>query len=423
MTERVLILSTTTGYQLRSFGDAARALGIELVFATDRCHALEDPWRDGAIAIRFHEEDAAVETVVAAAARRPVHGILAVGDRPVVLAARIAEALGLPGNPPHAARATANKRLAREKLARAGLRVPEFLPSSTRADVLPLAVRLQYPVVLKPVALSGSRGVIRADTPTQLVAAFQRISTLLSRFDIRSQRSGAEGQLLIESFIPGHEYAIEGVVTDGRFTAFAVFDKPDPLDGPFFEESIYVTPPSVSAELVLAILDAVQAAVSALGLRHGPIHAECRVNADGIYVLEVAARPIGGRCAKVLRFGGGGGEPRSLEHVLLQHALGHDVSRESRETEAAAVMMIPIPCRGVFKGVSGEDEARLVPFVEDVQITAKRDQLLEPLPEAGSYLGFIFARAPLPAQVEAAVREAHRRLAFTIVAPIDVQVG
>ncbi len=422
MTERVLILSTTTGYQLRSFGHAAQALGIELVFATDRCHALADPWRDGAIAIRFHEEDAAVETVVAAAARRPVHGILAVGDRPVVLAARIAEALGLPGNPPHAARATANKRLAREKLAGAGLRVPEFLPSSTRADVLPLAVRLQYPVVLKPVALSGSRGVIRADTPTQLIAAFQRISTLLSRFDIRSQRSGAEGQLLIESFIPGHEYAIEGVVTDGRFTAFAVFDKPDPLDGPFFEESIYVTPPSVSADLERAILDAVQAAVSALGLRHGPVHAECRVNSEGIYVLEVAARPIGGRCARVLRFRGGS-EPRSLEHVLLQHALGHDVSRESRETEAAAVMMIPIPCRGVFKGVSGEDEARLVPFVEDVQITAKRDQLLEPLPEAGSYLGFIFARAPLPAQVEAAVREAHRRLAFTIVAPIDVQVG
>jgi biotin carboxylase len=422
MTERVLILSTTTGYQLRSFGEAARALGIELVFATDRCHALEDPWRDGAIAIRFHEEDAAVESVVAAAARRPLHGILAVGDRPVVLAARIAEALGLPGNPPHAARATANKRLAREKLAGAGLRVPEFLPSSTRADVLPLAVRLQYPVVLKPVALSGSRGVIRADTPTQLVAAFQRISTLLARFDVRSQRSGAEGQLVIESFIPGHEYAIEGVVADGRFTAFAVFDKPDPLDGPFFEESIYVTPPSVSADMERAILDAVQAAVSALGLRHGPIHAECRVNSDGIYVLEVAARPIGGRCARVLRFGGGS-EPRSLEHVLLRHALGHDVSRESRETEAAAVMMIPIPCRGVFKGVSGEDEARLVPFVEDVQITAKRDQLLEPLPEAGSYLGFIFARAPLPAQVEAAVREAHRRLAFTIVAPIDVQVG
>jgi biotin carboxylase len=422
MSKRVLILSTTTGYQLRSFGDAARQLGIELVFATDRCHALDDPWRDGAVAIRFHEEDAAVGTIVAAAARRPVHGVLAVGDRPVVLAARVAEALGLRGNPPHAARASAHKRLARETLYRAGLRVPEFLPSSTRADVVPLAVRLQYPVVLKPVALSGSRGVIRADTPTQLVAAFQRVSTLLSRFDIRAQRFGAEGELLIESFIPGHEYAIEGVVTDGRVIAFAVFDKPDPLDGPFFEESIYVTPAAISAETERAILGAVQDATSALGLRHGPVHAECRVNAEGVYVLEVAARPIGGLCSRVLRFGRGG-HLRSLEHVLLQHALGHDVSRESRETEASAVMMIPIPCRGVFKGVSGEDAARLVPFVEDVQITAKLDQLLEPLPEAGSYLGFIFARAPLPAQVEAAVRGAHRRLTFTVAAPIDVRAG
>jgi biotin carboxylase len=422
MSKRVLILSTTTGYQLRSFGDAAQALGVELVFVTDRCHALEDPWRDGAIPIRFHEEDAAVETVVAEAARRPVHGILAVGDRPVVLSARIAQALGLPGNPPQAARASTNKRLTREKLARAGLHVPEFLSSSTRADVVPLAVRLYYPVVVKPIALSGSRGVIRADTPTQLVAAFQRVSTLLSRFDIRAQRSGGEGEILIESFIPGHEYAVEGVVTQGRFTAFAVFDKPDPLDGPFFEERIYVTPPAISAETEWAMLHAVQSAVSALGLRNGPIHAECRVNSEGVYVLEVAARPIGGLCSKVLRFGTGSAT-RSLEYVLLQHALGHDVSRDSRETEAAAVMMIPIPGRGVFKGVSGEDEARLVPFVEDVQITAKRDQLLEPLPESGSYLGFIFARGPLPAQVEAAVREAHQRLTFTVVPAIDVRAG
>jgi len=283
-------------------------------------------------------------------------------------------------------------------------------------------VRLPYPVVVKPVALSGSRGVIRADTPTQLVAAFQRVSTLLSRFDIRAQRSGGEGEVLIEAFIPGHEYAIEGVVTQGRFTPFAIFDKPDPLDGPFFEESIYVTPPPISAETEWAILHAVQGAVSALGLRNGPVHAECRVNSEGVYVLEIAARPIGGLCSKVLRFGTGHAS-RSLEYVLLQHALGHDVSRESRETEAAAVMMIPIPGRGVLRSVSGEDEARLVPFVEDVQITAKRDQLLETLPVAGSCLGFIFARAPLAAEVEAAVREAHQRLKFTVVPAIDVRAG
>jgi hypothetical protein len=201
-----------------------------------------------------------------------------------------------------------------------------------------------------------------------------------------------------------------------------VFDKPDPLDGPFFEEQIYVTPPDIPAAAERAIVTAVERAAAALGLSYGPVHAECRVNARGVYVLEVAARPIGGLCSRVLRFQAEGAT-RSLESVLLQHAVGHDVSRVSRETVAAAVMMIPIPSRGVLRGVSGEDEARAVAFVEDVQVTAKRDQLLEPLPEAGSYLGFIFARAPESAQAVAAVREAHRRLAFTVVPAIEVRAG
>jgi len=419
---RILILSTTTGYQLRSFGEAAQALGIDLVFATDRCHTLDDPWRDGAIAVRFHEEEAAVDAIVAAASERPLQGILAVGDRPVVLAARAAAALGLPGNPPEAAAASANKRLSRERLARAGLRVPEVVPLTTAANIEEVAGRLRYPVVLKPVALSGSRGVIRADDPRELVAAFRRVSALLARPDIRALRSGLESQLLIESFIPGDEYAIEGVLTGGRFTPFAIFDKPDPLDGPFFEERIYVTPSRASAAAQQAILDTVQRAAAALGLTHGPVHAECRVNGDGVYILEVAARPIGGLCSRVLQFQDGEAR-RSLEHVLLVHACGGDISRASRESPASAVMMIPIPARGVFRRVAGEDDARGVPFVEDLRITAKRDQLLEPLPEAGSYLGFIFARAPDRGQAEAAVREAHARLAFTITPAIDVGIG
>ena len=263
--------------------------------------------------------------------------------------------------------------------------------------------------MLKPVALSGSRGVIRADTAGELIAAFRRLSALLARPDIRAQRSGVEDELLIESFIPGREYAIEGVLTHGRFTPFAVFDKPDPLDGPFFEERIYVTPSRLGAVEEQAIVDTVHRAAAALGLTHGPVHAECRVNAAGVFVLEVAARPIGGLCSRVLRFGAGDGTS-SLEHVLLRHALGHDVSRVSREAGAAAVMMIPIPARGLFKRVAGEDAARACPFVEEVRITAKMDQLIEPLPEGGSYLGFIFARAPDAAMAEAAVREAHRQL-------------
>jgi biotin carboxylase len=434
---RVLILSTTTGYQLRSFGEAAQALGFELMFATDRCHTLDDPWRDAAVAVRFHEEDESLAAIRVAAAARPIDGVIAVGDRPVVLAARTAEALGLPGNPAEAARASANKRLAHERLARAGLPVAAYVHTTVDADIRRLAAGLSYPAVIKPVGLSGSRGVIRADDGPALVEAFHRVSALLARPEIRAQRTGLDRDLLIEQFIPGREYAIEGLLTEGVFTPLALFDKPDPLDGPFFEETIYVTPSSAPPALQAGILDAVQRAAQALGLRHGPVHAECRAlpapvasasrqaaagEAHQIYVLEVAARPIGGLCSRVLRFERGGAV-ESLEHVLLQHAVGRDLSTGGREPNAAAVMMIPIPRRGVLKRVSGEDDARQVPYVEDVRITAKIDQVLEPLPEAGSYLGFIFARAARAMDAECAVRDAHRRLVFHIDTALDVRAG
>jgi biotin carboxylase len=426
---RVLILSTTTGYQLRSFADAAEQLGVELMFATDRCHTLDDPWRDAAVAVRFHEDEKSLRAILRAAAASPVDGLVAVGDRPVVLAARAAAALGLPGNPPDAAKASAHKRLARERLARAGLQVPWYVPLRTDEPLEPRAGTIRYPAVVKPVGLSGSRGVIRVDDERELGAAIERIRKLVSRPEIRAQRTGTERELLIEGFIPGQEFAIEGLLTRGAFTELAVFDKPDPLDGPFFEETIYVTPSAAPRRLRESIARAVEQAAQALGLWHGPIHAECRANGDGVFVIEVAARPIGGLCSRVLRFDTGGGPSGpaqeggtcSLEHLLLRHAIGEDVRAVRREDASAAVMMIPIPRRGVFRSVSGEDEARAVRFVEDVRITAKPDQLLEPLPEAGSYLGFIFARAPRRDLAEAAVRDAHRRLVFAVDPAIEVR--
>jgi ATP-grasp domain/L-amino acid ligase C-terminal domain 2/ATP-grasp N-terminal domain len=429
--KRLLLLSTTTGYQLRSFGDAAGDLGVELIFATDRCHTLDDPWRDGAVAVRFHEEEESLAAIVAAGRERPIDGILAVGDRPVVLAARAAEALKLAGNPPDAARASAHKRLARERFATAGLRVPAFMAATTGDDVPRIAASLTYPVVIKPVGLSGSRGVIRANDARQLTAAFHRISALLSRPDIRAQRTGSEQDLLIEEFIDGREYAIEGLLTAGTFRALAIFDKPDPLDGPFFEETIYVTPSRAAGDVQARLVETVQRAASAVGLTHGPVHAECRVNDRGVFMLEIAARPIGGLCSRVLRFEkrwlppffakNGASHRLPLEHLLLAHAVGHDVAGFEREDAAAAVMMIPIPRKGVLKGVRGEEAARQVRHVEDVIITAKPDQRLEPLPEAGSYLGFIFARAPIAADAEAAVRDAHGRLAFVVDPAIDLR--
>ena len=415
---RILVLSTTTGYQLRSFGESAARAGIELMFGTDRCHHLDDPWRDAAVPVRFHEEDASVAAVVAAAGERPLDGVLALGDRPVVLAARIASALGLRGNPPEAAAASANKTLARQRFAAAGLPVPWFveLPPATPDDP-----RIHYPCVIKPIGLSGSRGVIRADNRAQLDSAIAQVRGLLARKDVRAARTGLDDRLLVEGFIEGREFAVEGVLTAGSMRALAIFDKPDPLDGPYFEETIYVTPSALPAEAQAAVLDQIRRAAAALGLVDGPVHAECRIGRGGVFVLEVAARPIGGLCARVLQFESAGGGPKiPLEELLLRHAAGQDISSYDREAQAAAVMMIPIPKRGILKRVEGLEAAAGVSWIEEVRITAKQDQLLERLPDAGSYLGFIFARGAHPGDLVAALKDAHARLRFHIDTPLTI---
>jgi biotin carboxylase len=413
---RVLVLSHTTGYQLRAFNDAAKALGIELVFATDRCHKLDDPWQDHAIAIRFHDPLASVQAIVDRARAQPIDGVIAVGDRPVVLAARAAEALQLPWHSVGGALASTDKRRSRAAIAAADLPSPRFcvIPSNPQPpaiDLQPLVSDLGYPVVLKPSGLSGSRGVIRADDAGEFVAAFERIRALLARPQIRAARAQQEDHILVERYIDGAEFAIEGVLTAGRLQVFAIFDKPEPLDGPFFEETLYVTPSRLPASVQDRVADHVHRASRALGLWHGPLHAECRIAADGtIYVLEVAARPIGGLCSRVLTFEG----DASLEEVLLRHAAGEPIDDVRVRRQGAAVMMIPIPQRGLLKGVAGKDAARAVQGVTEVRITAKIGQLLEPLPEAGSYLGFIFARGATPSDAERSVKNAHIRLAFDV---------
>ena len=416
---RVLLFSATTGYQLRSYDEAAARRGVELVLATDRCHQLDDPWRDRAIAVRFHDVPASIEAIELAAKDRPFSAVMSVGDSPAILIASAADRLGLPGNPPDAGAASVDKREARRRFASAGLRVPwtVSVPADVDASAAALDPRLTFPCVLKPLGLSGSRGVIRADDPESLAAALTRIRALLARPDVRARAErGVSDDVLVEGFIHGHEYAVEGVLSGGSLHVFTIFDKPDPLDGPFFEETIYVTPPAMNDDLRAAIETEVERGARALGLRYGPVHAELRAGRDGVFVLEIAARPIGGLCSKALRFEGG----LSLEDVLLAHALGGDASAYRRERDASAVMMIPIPRRGLLKHVDGEAQARAREYVIDVRITAKPDQLIEPLPEAGSYLGFIFASAPTPAQAEAAVREAHEQLTFKIDPAIDL---
>ncbi len=403
MTKTVLVMAATTGYQTRAFEAAARALGVSLVYATDRCDQLDDPWRDGAIPVDFRHEEAAVEAIGASVQRQPLGGVIATGDRPARIAARAARALGLPFHEPDGVRAAVNKLATRGRLLAGGLAVPWFVRLSIDEDLGRVADRLRFPAVVKPLALSASRGVIRADDPVALENALARVRAILRSPDVRAQADPAHDDILIEGFIPGRELALEGVMEAGQLRVFAIFDKPEPLDGPFFEETIYVTPPNLTDAERRVIAGTIAHAAHALGLHHGPVHAECRVNEAGVFVLEVAPRPIGGLCADVLRFESASARGVTLEDLLLRHAVGESLEGFGREVAAAGVMMIPIPRPGRLRHVEGLDEAQSVAGVVRVVVTARADQLLVPLPEGSGYLGFIFARGEDPEAVIAAL--------------------
>ena len=405
----VLLVTSTTGYQAQNFRAAAARLGISLVLASDRCHQLEDPWRDGAIAVRF-EDPAAAAASIAVALQHPPAGMVALGDREAVVAAHVAQALKIPFHPPRAAQIARNKFLFRQRCREAGLRTPRFQRIAIDSDVAMALEAAIFPCVLKPLVLSGSRGVIRADNPAQFTAAFTRIRALLKTPEVRKMQDPEAEWLLVEEFISGDEIAVEGLMTEGRLRVLAIFDKPDALVGPFFEETIYVTPSRLPLDAQLAVEKTLKQAAAAIGLRHGPLHAELRLSSEGPVMLECAARPIGGLCSRTLRFEKG----LSLEELLLRHAHGENVEHVQRERCAAGVMMVPIPEAGTFLGVEGLEDAKRVEGIEAIEITAKPQQKLVPLPEGASYLGFIFARGESAAQVESALRQAHARLHFVL---------
>lgn len=415
-TRRLLLLFSTTGYEARDFAAAAEKLHVACVFGSDRCHVMEDPWQDGALPLHFEDPEGSARTILEYARTTPVHAIVAVGDRPTVTAALASRALGLPHNPPEAAEAARNKFLARQRLKNAGLPVPPFIRFGIDQDPRDVVQQVPFPCVLKPLALSASRGVIRADDPDEFVAAFYRIAALLRTPEVRVLREEAHDWILVEGFIEGREVALEGFFDRGRLRLLALFDKPDPLDGPYFEETIYVTPSRLERAVQRQILEATERATLALGLVHGPIHAELRLSPAGPRVLEVAARAIGGLCSRVLRFG----TDISLEELIIRHSLGMDIGPVQREDSAAGVMMLPIPHAGIYRGVEGLEEARRVPGITEVTISAKEGQKIVPLPEGSSYLGFIFARGPSPQPVEDALRRAHKRLRFEIVPSLDM---
>ncbi len=348
-TKRLLLLFTTTGYNAEDFARAAQKLEVEVVFGTDRCRVLNDPWRDAAIALRFHRPVEAVRLIRKYAKTRPIDAVIAVGDKPTVTASLICEALDLPVNSPQAVQQCRNKFEFRNALRNSGLLVPGFHRFALDRDPQTLLRHVQFPCVLKPLALSASQGVIRADNEIQFREAFHRIRCLLETPAIRILKDPSNQYLMVEDYIEGKEVALEGLLSKGRLRVLALFDKPDPLEGPFFEETIYVTPSRNSKRMQRRIADCASAAAQALGLRDGPVHAEFRINKRGVWILELAARSIGGLCSRTLRFGTG----MSLEEVIIRHALGMKTHSTQRESEAAGVLMLPIPGKGYLRSVEG----------------------------------------------------------------------
>ncbi len=405
--KRVLLLIPNTSYRAADFMAAAERLGIEVAVGSNHRQALEDWSRGGALSLDFTEVDISLRRIVDFARARGLSLILATDDETTLVAAKAAAALGLPHNPPEAIATCRDKVRQRTAWASAGLPTPRYRRIPVDGDPTVFAGKVSFPCVLKPVSLSASRGVLRADNPEAFVAAHARVAKIIHA---ANGQNGTATEMLVEDYIPGREVAVEGLMDDGHLRLLALFDKPDPMIGPAFEETLYVTPSRLPAAIQTAVFEFTARAFAAVGLRDGPIHAELRINDAGIWPLEVAARSIGGLCGRVLRFGTG----LSLEEVVLRHALGPPIETPGRESRPAGVMMLPIPRAGILRRVDGVLDARRVAGVEDLTLTIPLGGTVVPPPEGDRYLGFLFARADTPAAVEAALREAHGCLSFQI---------
>ena len=391
---RILLLLPTATYRASDFIDAAARLDVEVVVGSEHRQALARAMGDRAVVVPLHDVEAAVRAIVALHARSALDAVVAVDDQGLEIASRASSTLGLSHNPLDAVRAARDKTIMRERLASAGLCQPDYRVVAPDGDAVAAAREIGFPCVLKPVSRSASQGVIRANDDDEARVAAERIRAIIEH---------RPENLLVEEFVAGDEVAVEGLLTRGTLDVLAVFDKPDPLDGPFFEETIYVTPSRQSPSVLADIGDSAARAAAALGLREGPVHVELRVGPEGVVtILELAARSIGGLCARALRFGAG----VSLEELIILHALGRGIEGLQREARASGVMMLPIRSAGVLDQVVGTERALAVEGVEGLDITIAPGRALTPLPEGDRYLGFIFARAALPGEVEEALRRA-----------------
>ena len=401
--DRVVLLSGPGSYRAAAFLEAAARLRLIAVHGIDRPESIL-PAAPGILPLDFADTNDAVLRLAAFIEIHPARAILSVDDSASFLAAAASAALGLPHNDPDSALAASDKFIMRQRLRAGGVRVPEF--SVFRLDANPEGINVSFPSVVKPTRLNGSRGVMRVNDPAEFAIAFNLVRRML----LAEGWAAADEAIIVERYLPGVEVAVEGLLTGGQLHVLAIFDKPDPLEGPLFEETIYVTPSRLSLETQHEIAAVTERSAAALGLRHGPLHAELRVNDEGVWPIELAGRSIGGLCSSILEFGAG----MSLEELILRHAVGMDLPSTERSGGAVGAMMIPIPGAGILRSVDGGEAALAVPGITGLEIAAPLNAPITPLPEGSAYLGFIFARGDSPEFVEAALRSAHAALIIQI---------
>lgn len=403
----VLIIAPHGSYRIVPYLEAAGRLGIEVLIASEGRHSLVSACVQG-LHLDFNDSHGALELILEAARHQSFAAIIGTDDTTTELASLAARQLGLPHNEPDAVRIARRKDLARARLSEAGIPVPSHVRISLTKPLAGQLDGIDFPCVVKPLAMSASRGVIRSDTEDELRLACERVAPIVAEALNPEERD----YVLVEAFIPGIEIAVEAMLSDGELEVLAIFDKPAPLNGPYFEETYFVTPSRLDADVQRRVRQRVAEACRAYGLRHGPVHAECRINEAGVWMLEIAPRTIGGLCSRLFEYG----LASSLEELVLSHAVGAPLEFAGGQ-QAAGVLMLPTPKTGILRRVEGVGAARAVTYVEEVTIQVRERYQLVPLPEGSTYLGFIFARAPRPEQVEAALRQAHEKL-NVVIAPL-----
>src|SRR5215472_12777183 len=300
-------------------------MGVDLTVATDGALFL-----GGRPVIPVRPGDPARGAELIASRSGPMDAVVAADAPMLPLAAAAAAALGLPHNPADAVLAAADKARQRQRWAAAGVAQPRFeiVPAPAPDPAIrQAAAAIGFPCVVKAVSLSASQGVLRADDPDQAVRAAARIRRVVAD----AGQPGGE-PLLVEGYLHGPELSIDGLLTDGDLTPLAIFDKPAMTDGPTFEETLLVTPSRLPGPVQAAAVGTAGRAARALGLHAGPVHAELRVSDTGPAMLELAARSIGGLCARALRFPGG----KSLEELILASALVQPAPAVSHDPARAA---------------------------------------------------------------------------------------